>query len=300
MPDPTPNTPPTPTGPASAPPAETWFSGWAPEDVGYLQTKGWDKPDPAAAALETVKAYREFERFRGVPQSEIARVPTDANDAEGWKSLYRRLGAPDSPDKYDFSGVKFDDDRLTTKFHETLRATAAELNMPQTMAERVAKATAEVIEGYGQTVAQEMETRRAELKTALEANWGQNFDAFRVVADRGAEAIATKMGAGFADKVPELLAMAVENGMGEVMTEMMRVIGAGLGEDRYVQDPSGSRQALTPQQAVSSLQELLGNGKPGSGDADFQKRYINGDLEARKRVASLNAIIAAAREAGTL
>lgn len=298
MPDPTTTDATTTT--TTTPPAETWFSGWAPEDVGYLQTKGWDKPDPAAAALETVKAYREFERFRGVPQSEIARVPTDPNDADGWKSLYRRLGAPETPDKYDFSGIKFDDERLTTSFSDKLRATAAELNMPKDMAERVAKATAEVIEGYGQTVAQEMDTRRADLKAALEANWGQNFDAFRVVSDRGAEAIASKMGAGFGEKVPELLAMAVENGLGEVMTEMFRVIGVGLGEDRYVQDPSGTRQALTPQQAVSQLQELLGNGKPGSGDADFIRKYQTGDLTARKQVAALNAIIAAAREAGTL
>ena len=74
----------------------------------------------------------EAQKFVGVPQEQLLRLPKDASDEAGIKAMWKRLGAPDAPEGYDFSGVKFADGTdLDQAFVDRARAAAAKLNMPK-------------------------------------------------------------------------------------------------------------------------------------------------------------------------
>src|SRR5258708_6406048 len=103
--------PPAGTPPAGTPPAsdKPWHDGLAAEDVGYFQNRGWDKVDAKTAAINAAKAHREAEKLIGAPADKIIRLPNDPNDAEAWRQVRLRLGAPKDAKEYDFSTVKFAD-----------------------------------------------------------------------------------------------------------------------------------------------------------------------------------------------
>ncbi len=267
---------------------QTWFSAMPPEDIGYLQTKGWDKPEPTAAATEMLKAYREYETFRGIPQDQLLRMPKDTGDTEGWKTLMQKLGAPAKPEDYDFSAVKFDDEGLTTKFQGAFRDTAAKLNMPKSMAEEFAKAVHKTLGEHGESTAAIEAGRLAEDRAKLVENWGPEegtrFRGNMFVADQAAERLG----------VTQEQMAALKDGIGgPALAELFRKIGAGMGEDRMVRDPGqGGRDVMTREQAVERRNSLLGTGVPGSGDTAFQERYMNGDVAARNEINALIRLIA--------
>src|SRR5262245_18251845 len=123
----------------TTPAAPTWFTGMDADLIGHIQTKGWDKLSPEQAAVEITRAHRAAEQHVGVPADQILRLPKDANDAEGWKATFQKLGAPADAKDYDFSSVTFDDEALSIRFQNAFRETASKLNMPKGMAEEFAR-----------------------------------------------------------------------------------------------------------------------------------------------------------------
>src|SRR5450759_2396281 len=77
----------------AAPPAATWYDGAAPELIGHLQSHGWDKGTPAAAALAAVQAHQNAAKLIGHPPDKLARIP-EPNDEAGWKGFYEKIGTP--------------------------------------------------------------------------------------------------------------------------------------------------------------------------------------------------------------
>lgn len=47
---------------------------------------------------------------------------------------------------------------------------------------------------------------------------------------------------------------------------------------------------MTQEQATSRLIELLGDGRPKTGDATFQQKYMSGDTAARREIRDLERI----------
>lgn len=284
MPDPTPPT----NTPDNTPPA--WYSSLDAEHIGHVQTKGWDKLEPGAAALELVKAHRSAELRLGVPAEQLLRLPRDTADADGWKSVWQKLGAPEKPEDYDFSSVDFDDESMTNTFRTMFRDTAAKLHLPKQAAEEMAKAVFKSIEDYGTAQQAIADGKTAEAREALTQNWGAEdsprFKANMAIADRAAERLGVTV------EVME----ALKAGMGGAgVAELFHKIGVGLGEAKFFSDPGpGGRDVMTRDQAMARKEELLGTGKPGSGDQGFIDRYQKGDALARQEIAALNRLIAGA------
>lgn len=132
----TPTPSPTPSPAAAPSPGATgttaandaWYAKLTPENQGWLEKKGWNKPD----SLETVvKGYAELERTYRSGDKVV--WPKDENDTEAWKALHTKLGVPESAEKYKFpEGVDA----------EQIKAIAPELHklgISQTQAEGLAK-----------------------------------------------------------------------------------------------------------------------------------------------------------------
>lgn len=268
----------------------SWFATLDAEHLGHVQTKGWDKLDAAAAAAEAVKAHRGVERMVGVPADQLLRLPK-AEDSDAWKGVWQKLGAPDKPEGYTFEGVKLgDDENLTGAFLDTLRKAAAEHSLPKPMAEGVAKAVAKWLGDAAAATDAELSAAISDGQKALKDSWGSNFEAFTFVANRGKDALMQRLGERLSAKLPEAVKTLDEAGHGELAMEMFRVIGAGLGEDKFVRDPGpGGRPAMTRDQAVARQRELMA-------DKDWVGKYLKGDAAAKREMQALNIMIAGEAE----
>lgn len=270
-------------GSGQTPPA--WYATLDAEHVGHIQTRGWDKLDPAAAALEAIKGHVSATRMVGVPAEQLLRLPKDQTDSEGWRGVWQRLGAPQDPKDYAFEGVDMGESGATNSFVDTLRQTAAALNMPKAMAAEVAKGVSKWIADRVAASDTEIAANVKAGDDAIKTSWGRDYEAHNFVAERGQQALATRLGERLAPQLDQAMTVLREAGLGELGREMMRVVGVGLGEDKFVSGGNSGRPAMTREMAVARKAELMA-------DRQWAGRYVSGDSDARKEMAALNLIAA--------
>lgn len=261
----------------------TWYANLDAEHLGHIQSRGWDKLEPAAAAMEAIKGHVSATRMIGVPADQLLRLPKDQTDSDGWKGVWQRLGAPADPKDYSFEGVEVGD--ATAGFVDAVRAAAAEANLPKPMAAAVAKSVAKWLNDQANSYDTEAAANIEASDAAIKKSWGPNYEAFNFVANRGQEAIAQRLGERLAPQLDGAMQVLREAGFGELGREMMRVIGAGLGEDKFVSGGASGRPAMTRDMAIARKAELMA-------DNAWAERYIAGDAAARREMAAVNQIIA--------
>lgn len=254
-----------------------WFTGKADAELtGYLQTKGWDKLDPASAAIEAAKSHRESERFIGIPQDERLRLPKDPKDA-AWNGVWTRLGVPNEPKDYDLSGVKFaDGQELDQGFADFLRTEAHKRHISKADLPDFAKSLVSQMEAADSAQLAEKTATLAGQKAELQKNWGKNYEANLFVA---------KQAAGKLGMTPEqVTALETTIGYHGVM-EMLRKVGAGMGEDRFVSGgTTGAPGVMTREQAIDKVSQL-------KADRAWGKRYIDGGVNEQAEMRALLTLI---------
>lgn len=256
-----------------------WTEGLAPELLGHVQNRQWDKLTPAEAAQAAVKAHKEAEGFIGVPADRVLKLPTDAADKDGWNAVYTRLGRPADPKDYDFSTVKGADGKdLEPAFAEFLRKTAFENNLSKERAIDYAKSVigfrdasnAEALNAQKLKV----DAEAAELKT----NWASNFDANMVIAKAG----AAKLGI-----TPEAVA-ALEGQIGyKNLMETFLKIGIAGGEANFLKPLGGGGDGLIL--SVDAAKDKLGSLQK---DKDWTRRFLAGGSTEKAEFDKLTKIIA--------
>lgn len=167
-----------------------WFDGMELDDAAKARmvTSGWDKLEPGPAALAIFKSFREVENKLGLPNDRVLRIP-DANDTVGWKDIHAKLGVPADKAQYDFSAIKFADgsalDEEAVGFYRDL---AHSMNLPPATAQafvaRMIKAGDDAVAAEEHAAAELRGRAASENETKLKLNWGANFDAFKVDAER--------------------------------------------------------------------------------------------------------------------
>jgi hypothetical protein len=153
--------------------------GGAPAPFYEAFTREALKTSPTIQAFKTVEelafGYESLVKRMGIEPERRLDLPKDPADKDGWKGVWKRLGAPEKPEDYGFKlgdGASEADTALVTDFART----AAEMNMPKDMAAgalkwwetKVAEATA--------AQAAQFETQRAAGETTLKEAWGQAYD----------------------------------------------------------------------------------------------------------------------------
>lgn len=261
--------------------AEPWFKGVAGVDdtmVGHWQNRGWDKKTAAEAAVEATKAWKEAEKFVGVPADQIVRLPKDAADETGWNTVYTRLGRPADAKGYDLSAVKRADgtalDEATSEF---IRDRAFKLNLPKDKAVELATEIVKREDGARAAADVEKQAKLAEQKTNLDKNWGANRAANMFIAQRAAAALGV---------APETVA-ALEGVIGyDKVMDMMLAIGQKIGEDKFVTSTNTTGAGvLTAAQAQARIAEL-------KADPAYSKAYLAGDAVKKREMEALHRIVA--------
>jgi len=256
-----------------------WHTGLDADTLGVLQNKGWDKLDPKAAIAASVKSYREAEKHFGVPPERILRAPKDANDAEAMAKIKSALGVPDSPDKYDFSAIKFKDGSTMDEASvQSVRKLASDLGLPTTAAQQLASWMAQQQDAMAEEETAEYTAKLATEKDTLTKNWGSNANANLVIAQNAAKALGVT--------AEDMATLEKSVGYARVM-EMFRSIGARIGEDRFVVNDvgGGRREVMTRDGAAAQLQSL-------KNDSAWVTRLMNGDIKAMREYNDLTTIMA--------
>lgn len=262
-----------PAPPAPAPPAVDWYANADPEIRGYLENRGWNKLGPAEAALAAAKAHREASQYIGVPENKLLKL-AEPTDAVAYKAMWQRLGAADTPDKYDLSIIK---DAKGQPLPETeakaLQAAFAEANVPLTQAQQVAAAIVKQRDAQAAATYEAEQQTLATNKDALAKQWSTNFDSNMYVAKQA----AAKLGV-----TPEAVA-ALEKTNGYAATmEMFRVIGTQMGEARFITNtlPTGEQAPFTRDGATARIAEL-------KSDPAWVQRYTNGGAAEMRQLQAL-------------
>lgn len=82
----------------------TWYDslGLADENIGVIQTKGWENAD----AL--ISSYRELEKHIGADKNDFIKMPKVADgETPDYSEIYSRLGRPESAEGYELSDSEF-------------------------------------------------------------------------------------------------------------------------------------------------------------------------------------------------
>lgn len=234
--------------PNPAPAPKPWHDGkLSAEELGYLQNRAMADKPAEEVAISSIKAHREAMKLIGVPETELLRLPKEANDP-AWRNVYQRLGAPATDKEYDFAGVKFsNDEALDEGFVATVRDLAFKSNLTKQQALDVTRGFVKYMEGEDANEAGEKAVKLTQEKEALAKNWGPNAPAHKLVAERAAQALGVKK--------EELDALESVVGYSRVM-EMFRSVGEKIGEAKFISSntPSG---AMTREQATERLAGLM-------------------------------------------
>lgn len=255
-------------------PTTPWYTGvegFTPEIIGHLQSKGWDKLPAPQAALELTKSWKEAEKFVGVPANQLIRLPQDAKDEAGWKTVWSRLGAPADAKDYDFGTAKLDD---ATK--EALRTAAGAVHLPKDSVTAIAAGLAKHLESAENAKQADYAAKVEGERTALAKDWGANH---------AANMITAKAAAGALGVTPEdVAALEKHIGYARVM-KMFQNIGSKIGEDKFVtNDNGGARGIMTKEQATAKMSDL-------KKDDAWVKRYMSGGNAEDREMKALIAII---------
>lgn len=268
-----------------------WHTGLDPVLVGNLQTHGWDTLDAPAAAAQLSKSYWELQKLQGVPADQILKLPKDAADADGWKAVWRRLGAPEKPEDYTFEGVDLGDE--TAAFTDTIRNVATKHNAPKGLVQDVAAEVAKHLKGRQDASTSEAAAANTANLEALRREWGAGYEANRIEAADFAGKVKELMGGG--DEIVRAIG-AVEKVLNDadmnghaVILKMFHTLAAGMREDTHKGDGGSRPGPMTYEMALARKQEILMG--PES------KKWLDGDPALAREVMNLSRIEATWLEA---
>lgn len=275
-------------GQASAPAAQgqaqttAWYDGhnFTPEDVGFIQNKGW-KESPVKA----IEAYKNLEKFHGVPADQIIKLPKSFDDPGALDPVYDRLGRPASPDKYEIKlpdGVQMDEGRLKAA-REVGHKLGLNTKQMQALAEFDATYMGEAMKAFETERTQKQE---AELGS-LQKEWGTHFEER---AELGRRFVRNSLPAGI-DK--EATLSAIEQAIGTALTlKLFANAGEKTMREDKVPDSSGDRPfGYTREQAAADKKSLMDELKADPSRLNNYNKGVGPDVEKMKRI---NAIVSGA------
>jgi hypothetical protein len=256
-----------------APAAETpavdssWSSGYDDETRGWLNNRGMDKMSADEALTAAINGHRNAEKSLGVPVDRRIDIPSDGN----LDPVYNRLGRPEDPDGYEFTGAeevdKAFDDWAKTQFHKA--------GVSKENGDALYNEFKSFINGTLEQNAQDQKVAFEAADLELQKEWSSTYERNKNLA----LVTANKLGLD-ADQFENLKGALGPN---EAM-KLMQKIGAGMSEDVYVgPDGPGADGATTPEGAREEIKAL-------KLDTGFQKKLQTRDVDALKKWDALHTI----------
>lgn len=198
--------------------APPWHGLTDPDAVSYITNKGWQGP------ADVIKSYQGAEKLIGRDPTTLLQMPR-ADDPDGMRAVFTKLGLPDSPDKYDMKVGLPKDAQVNDDFAKSMQGVLHKAGVTDVQAKTlVAEYNAMQLAAIEQQ-ATDYNLNVAADKQALLDEWKGGHDRMMNRAKTAAQTL------GF---TPELID-AVEKQVGYAKTyKMFADIGAKLGEDGLV------------------------------------------------------------------
>lgn len=230
--------------PASQP-APASFLDMLPEDL---------RQEPSLRSFtnpaDLAKSYVHAQRMIGADK--VALPGKSATDDE-WRAIYQRLGAPDDPQKYEFTeSPQVLDESAIGEF----RNAAFEAGLNNRQAETVAKFMDSTLQGAQAKFEQQAEELRYGGEQELRKEWGQAFDQRVELAYKAA--VDTLGSADLLDEIK--LADGRMLGDHPAIVKMFAKIAEQIGEDSLVGETS--EMVMTPADAAQRISEMTRRDSP--------------------------------------
>lgn len=263
---------------AAAAAQKPWYDGADELTVGHIKNRGWDK-DAKSAAFAAIKAHQEAEKHLGAPANSLVRLPKDASDEAGRKALYAKLGVPDDEKGYVFKDIKFSDGtELDEAFTSTMSKAFLNAGVTKENAPAIVKEVVKFMEDQDKLQASDDAAKMAKEADELVKSWGTNMKANEFIANQAAE----KLGLG-KDILNTMANVAGRTAVAQALLKM----GQMMGEDKFVQNPSGQPGLMTREQVAARMKEL-------QNDQAWVDRLMRGDARANQEFDNLTRLMAAA------
>lgn len=197
-------------------------------------------------------------------------VPSNLTTDEEWKGIFKKLGVPESPDKYEFKVAGQASDEFVNKF----KALAVDTGILPKAAEKLF----EFFEAESQAMIQENENSSKaafeETVKGLKKEWGQAYE--RKLSN------AAGLFGQYADE--ETKAFMKESGFNNhpLVLRMMSKIADAFGEDKFVAPGGNGAMGMTPQEAEAKIKSIYAD----PNHAYFHKNHPK-NSEARAEMARL-------------
>lgn len=212
-----------------------------PEVIGTVQAKQWQNPSDA------IKGYANLERLLGADRAgRTITIPKDEADVDGWKAVYAKLGAPETPEGYELpvpDGQPADfAKQAATWFHEA--------GVPKGQAAKLAGKWNEFMSAQAQAQEQAEQEALAKEHADLAKDWGtgQAAEVQKEIARRAAVKLGLDEGSiGALEKVA---------GFSKVM-KVFAKMGELLGEHKAEGLDTGGQFQMTPAAAMSRKTQLM-------------------------------------------
>ena len=253
-----------PTAPAAAP---AWY---APEGLDaqtssqlgeLVKTKGWKGP------ADALLSYQNLEKVFGADKAgRTILAPKSDDDADGWNTIYNRLGRPESPDKYELPVPEGDDGSFAQSVAPVLHELGLTAKQARGLAEWWNETSSKRIEMEGDSFANQSE---AEYKS-LQQEWGAAATQNEELAKRAVLKFSKEAG------IDEASFDAMERAIGTAkLMKLFHSIGSSFAEGDFVSSEMPAAGAMSPQQAKNKIAGMFA-------DDEFMGRYMNQDQRVRQ------------------
>lgn len=240
------------TPPAAAPTPSDWTTGLNDDMKGYVQNKGFKDP------VSVLESYRNYEKLMGVPQDRLLKLPEKAEDAEGWKGIYNRLGRPEKAEDYKVAAPE----GASEEYSKWAKGTFHELNLTRAQGEALSNKwnefSSNAIKAQEAAQVAESEKQLADLKR----EWGSDYDQ----KAKSAKLAAAKFG--LDEKTIDQL--EIVSGYGGIM-KFLHAVGSTIGEDQFVSGKGVTSGKMSAEGAKNRIKEL-------SSDREFYSRLQSGSV----------------------
>src|SRR5258706_6812084 len=228
--------------------ATPWHQGVEAEILGHWQNKNYDLTDPSKVAIEATKAALAAQKHLGVSPDRLLRLPEKPDDADGWKAVYQRLGAPKDVKEYDFKDIKFGDGtELDEQFTTAMRSELGKANVAKDKAPDIVKAVVKYLDDADKAEATIRESEKtAQIQKVLK-DWGPHRNENELMSLQALKRLEISQ--------PEYDKLAGAIGY-DPAAEIFRKIGAGFKEAPYVdgQTPGAPTTAASAQARLAELE----------------------------------------------
>jgi hypothetical protein len=233
-------------GGAGGAPEPKFWEGFADEGL-----RGHPSVTKFATAQDMAKGLVEAEKRLGVPAEQLLKLPTKADDAEGWKEVYAKLGRPETPDGYRFELPADATDELKGIVKE-LGVTAHAAGLSQAQLVPVVGLLNKYVADAAEAATQAREEQTAATQATLKKEWGAKYDVYakeigRFLVANGGQPLVDELNAG---------GMGNSVGLNKLLAKMMDAMaepgGDGGGHGR--EDLGGG--PMTPAAARAEINKL--------------------------------------------